>query len=88
MHDPRIAPDLSTGEPRCSAGCPKRSKLYPTSTVFGPCEVTGRPPAQHGELCLPAIRAEHAELVQLRKRVAELESTPTARSGLTRVEPK
>lgn len=59
-----IAPDESSGEPRCQRECPHRSKTYPTSTVFGPCAITQRPPLQHGALCLPRVR----ELVAISRR--------------------
>jgi hypothetical protein len=81
VSDPRIQPDLSTDKPRCSAECPGFTAVYLLSgegvtsgpRQLGNCAAQGEMHQTTGSLCLPSLLAAHAELVQLRKRVEELE---------------
>ena len=72
MPDPRIAPDVSTGEPRCCYDCPSYKGVASAHRVNAHCQVDGRRTSKNAT-CLPCLLAAHAEFVQLRARVAELE---------------
>jgi len=76
MGDLPIAPDLTTGEPRCSAECPSfvpspHSREYASRCLVDPIISISGPFV--GTECRTYQRRAVHELVQLRARVAEIE---------------